>query len=95
MGIAGREEREYTSDKMGGQALSYGWCPMDADSLRHKAHRYRQLARSINDEKTVAILEEMARELEAHAKAAAEIVAFVPRAPRAAEVPRRKSKRAR
>jgi rubrerythrin len=68
---------------------------MDADSLRHKAHRYRQLARSINDEKTVAILEEMARELDAHAKAAAEIVEFVPRAPSAAEVPRRKSKRAR
>jgi rubrerythrin len=68
---------------------------MDADSLRHKAHRYRRLARSVNDEKTVAILEEMARELEAHAKAAAEIVEFVPRAPSVAEVPRRKSKRGR
>jgi hypothetical protein len=95
MGIAGREEWEYTADKMGGQALSYGWCPMDADSLRHKAHRYRELARSINDEKTVAILEEMARELEAHARAAAAIVEFVPRAASAVDVPRRKSKRAR
>lgn len=43
---------------------------MDADSLRREARRYRQLARGINDDKTVALLEEMAHELERRAELA-------------------------
>ena len=42
---------------------------MKAESLRDKARRYRRLARGINDEKTITILEQMACELEARAAA--------------------------
>jgi len=45
---------------------------MDADSLRRNAHRYRRLARGVNDQKTVTLLEKMASELEARADAAAD-----------------------
>jgi hypothetical protein len=37
---------------------------MNAESLRLEARRYRRLARGINDEKTIKVLEEMAREME-------------------------------
>jgi len=37
------------------------------DALRRKATRYRRLRLGINDEKAIAVLEEMARELETRA----------------------------
>jgi hypothetical protein len=43
---------------------------MDADSLRQEARRYRRLARAVNDERTVATLEEVALEFELRASAA-------------------------
>lgn len=41
---------------------------MDAISLFHQAEKYRLLARGINDEGTLALLDEMAGELESRAR---------------------------
>jgi hypothetical protein len=41
---------------------------MDAASLFRQAEKYRLLAKGINDEGTVALLEQMARELERRAR---------------------------
>ena len=42
--------------------------PMDARSLFRQAEKYRRLAQGINDEKTLALLEQMAREFELRAR---------------------------
>jgi len=49
---------------------------MNDESLRRQACRYRRLARGINDQTTITLLEEMACELEL--RAAAAVVAHLP-----------------